>query len=118
MCWSAINGARHLCTLPATRVIARSFPGMALVLICFQDGVDAARLGDGVLVTNGFYDRGSILVKGTVLSNRVAVLKPVHIESVNGPRVTIIEGINGYSYASTTRYRTAGPCRKAGVPDF
>jgi hypothetical protein len=56
-----------------------------------QDAVDVAEAGDTVLVTNGVYRTGS-RVAGTSMTNRVAAIKAVHLQSANGPAVTVIEG--------------------------
>ena len=65
----------------------------ALAKQTLQAGVDAATAGDTVLVTNGVYDTGGVIYpSGTVLTNRVAIHKPITVRSINGPFVTIIEG--------------------------
>ncbi len=55
-----------------------------------QDAIDAASSGDRVLVTNGVYSSGGAEVSS--VSNRVALINAVMLQSVNGPDVTLIVG--------------------------
>ena len=55
-----------------------------------QAAVDVASSNDTVLVTNGVYDTGGMVVSD--MSNRVAVTKPLTLRSVGGPEVTRIVG--------------------------
>jgi hypothetical protein len=59
-----------------------------------QDAVDAVIFGARIVVTNGAYRSGGRVMYGS-LSNRLAITKPVVVESFNGPAVTLIEGNPG-----------------------
>jgi hypothetical protein len=56
-----------------------------------QDAVNVSAGGDIVLVTNGLYANGGLVVAGT-LTNRVALTQPIMVTSVNGYAVTTIQG--------------------------
>jgi hypothetical protein len=76
-----------------------------------QDALDAAYINGTVVVSNGTYSSGGRPIKsiynGLSLSNRVAVLKPITLRSVNGPSVTTIQG---YQVPGTTNGNSAMRC--------
>ena len=55
-----------------------------------QDAVNVASPNALILVSNGVYNIGSWMVEG--MTARVAVTKPLNVQSVNGPVVTAIDG--------------------------
>jgi hypothetical protein len=54
-----------------------------------QAAIDISQSGDLILVTNGVYDTGVRTFKG---ANRIALTRPVTVQSVNGPAFSLIVG--------------------------
>lgn len=67
-----------------------------------QDAINVAQAGDVVLVTNGLYAFGGVVMDGSQ-SNRVALPQAIMVQSVNGPWVTTIQGGNVTNGAPDTR---------------
>ena len=56
-----------------------------------QSAIDVAVDGDTVLVTNGTYDTGGVVVHGA-MTNRIAITNSITVSSVNGRDFTFVVG--------------------------
>ena len=57
-----------------------------------QDAVDACESGDTVVVTDGIYDAGGRPAPLWLSTNRVMITNAITVQSVNGPKETVIRG--------------------------
>jgi hypothetical protein len=82
---SSLLAATHYVSLGSTNPTP-PYTNWVTAATNIQDAVDAAAAGDVVVVTDGTYATGSRWVY------RVVVDKPLTLQSVNGPEVTVIDG--------------------------
>ncbi|MFH0908619.1 MAG: PKD domain-containing protein, partial [bacterium] len=90
---------------------AAPFTNWAGAATNIQAAINASSAGDTVWVTNGVYDTGGVAGYPAVtnlLTNRVAIHKPITVRSVNGPVLTSIKG--RYHSGSVTNGNAAVRC--------
>jgi hypothetical protein len=94
LCWcaaiSTLNAETHYVN-PASPAPTAPYDTWDTAAWVIQDAVNIASSGDKIVVTNGVYDTGGQVICG-LTTNRVAVVGPFTVRSVNGPTVTIIRG--------------------------
>jgi hypothetical protein len=88
-----VSGAVHYVSQSSVSPIA-PYSDWQTAATSIQDAVSVAIPGSVVWVTNGVYATGGEKTPGElgVLTNRVTVLMPITVRSVNGPNATIIKG--------------------------
>src|ERR1700761_3527114 len=67
-----------------------------------QDAIDVSTNGDQIFVTNGVYQTGGKIMAGDLI-NRIALDKPIMVQSINGPSVTSIIGLGATNGAAAIR---------------
>ncbi|OVE75658.1 hypothetical protein BVX97_03940, partial [bacterium E08(2017)] len=92
-----ISATQSVTVLPAYAYVSLTggnvspYDSWSNAAINIQDAIDVSPLGGRVVVTDGVYNVGSYIKSGYGAS-RIGIDKPVTVESVNGPAVTIIQG--------------------------
>ena len=88
--WGALAGTVHYVDVNSTNATP-PYTNWSTAAVTIQDAVKVAVSRDQILVAEGVYATGAVAAQG-LNSNRVAILKAITVQSVNGPGATIIEG--------------------------
>ena len=86
---TSLSAATHYVSLGSTNP-APPYTNWITAATNIQNAVEVAEAGDEIVVTNGTYASGGRVVYGA--TNRVAVIKRLTVQSVNGSQTTVIDG--------------------------
>ncbi len=105
------SAATHYVNVGSTNPVS-PFSSWDTAATAIQDAIDVASSGDQVLVTNGIYQTGGHKSSSADITNRVSIMTPVTVLSMNGPAVTIIQGYQPVGVSNATnavRCASLGP---------
>ena len=91
LCCSAALADTHYVNVNNPTPVA-PYTSWATAATNIQDAVEEAVDNDRVLVTNGVYDAGGAVTPGYACMNRVVITEDITVQSVNGPKHTLIVG--------------------------
>ena len=101
------SGTAHFVSIRGTNS-AVPYTNWVTAATNIQDAIDVANSDEPIIVSNGVYKTGGRVVY-EALTNRVVLYKPVTVQSLNGPSVTVIEGYPAIgAFAVRCAYLTNG----------
>ncbi|MEJ0089382.1 MAG: choice-of-anchor Q domain-containing protein [Limisphaerales bacterium] len=96
------SGIAHFVSIRGTNPVA-PYTNWLTAATNIQSAIDVAGDGETVIVSNGVYRTGGRVVYET-LTNRVVLDRPISVQSLNGPSVTVIQG---YQFPGASAVRCA-----------